>query len=68
MTGSKSRPAVKKAAAKKAPARKLTKAEIDRVDAAIKRAEGQPGYPMVKALGELAKLGPFPGLKKLRAR
>ncbi|MFT3665567.1 hypothetical protein [Piscinibacter sp.] len=59
MTGSKSRAASKKAPAKKAAPKKLSKAEIARIDAMIAHAKGSPGYPMVRALGELAKLGPF---------
>lgn len=61
MTASKTRPATKagakKAPAKKAATKRLTKAEIARVDAAVERAKGSPGYPVVRAFGEIAKLG-----------
>ncbi|MFG6440529.1 hypothetical protein [Roseateles sp. LKC17W] len=58
MVGSKSRAAVKKAPAKKRAA-KLSPEEIARIDASIEHARGKPGFEMVRALGELAKLGPY---------
>lgn len=53
-----------------APTRRKTmsKKDIAEIDAAITGAVGSPGYEMVKALGELAKLGPYPGFRKLGIR
>lgn len=67
----------KRAPTKKAPAskavlkaapRKMSKASIERIDRLIDESRGSPGFEMVRALGELAKLGPYPGFKKLGIR
>lgn len=57
MTATKSRTATAKP---KAPARpKMSKDKIEAIDASIEAARGSPGFEMVRALGELAKLGPY---------
>lgn len=68
MVGSKSRTAAKKKAAEPwRPYTKAQKAEIDRrTEAVIAANPNAPGIPMVRAIAELAKLGPY-NFKRLKS-
>lgn len=57
-------------ATRKPPARKPRRGKLSNadIDELVKAAHGKPGFRMVREFGELMKLGPYPGFKKLKLR
>lgn len=55
----------KRPAAKKAPAKKLSPAALASINQYVDAARGKPGFPIIRALAELHKLGPVK-IKRLK--